>query len=206
MDWTSLNLNTFVPEMPQIINNNFSSFKRYLDIIYNETTGVVVVPVNTTGRVKAATGEFVNAIVDNLTVKKQYVNMYSNVTTVDLDYYNTYIGGDVSTRDASTWENSDYEYVDVVSPYYKILNDTSYAFTCSTLGQEFQIIFDVSSGTSSSPFNILLDPSYYGTTQTIQIEPSVASYTWLKLIAVDYDASFGTVWKIKQMGGNITIV
>ena len=191
-------LTTLIPEFPNIYSYNNQVFKRKLDVIYNENTGVVVVPVNTTGRIKGSTGEFVTCITDNLVVKKQWTNLYQNTTTVDQDYYNTYIGGDVSTRDASSWENPSYKYVDVVSPYYKIRNDISYAFRTSRLGQEFQIIFDLS--TNSGDYSIL-----YNLSGVINVTYSDAHYAWIKLIAVAYDASMGTTWAIKQSGGNISI-
>ena len=158
MNWTSFNLNTFIAETPRILNNNYTTFKRYLDIIYNETSGVVVVPINTTGRVKGASGEFVNLTVDNLTVKKQYTNLLSNSTTADLDYYNMYIAADASYRDSSTslWESASFKYIDVISPYYKIKNDVSIAFKTNNLGQIVQLLLDAS---TASPFNIQLDPS-----------------------------------------------
>jgi len=209
MDWTPLNLNTFIPEIPQIITNNFASFKRYLDVIYNETTGVIVVPINTTGRVKAATGEFVNVIVDNLTVKKQYTNLLSNNTTADLDYYNTYWGLDASYRiDTSTawdsptsniWDSSCFRYVDVISPYYKIKNDASYAFNTETLGQVVEILFDISTATN---FNIRLDGSTSG--NKISITAKDASAAWIQLICIDDDPSLGNTWIVKQYSGTYT--
>jgi membrane-associated protease RseP (regulator of RpoE activity) len=199
MDWTLLNLNTFIPEMPQIIDNNFASFKRYLDIIYNETSGVVVVPVNTTGRVKAATGEFVNVIVDNLTVKKQYTNLLSNNTTADLDYYNTYWGLDASVRDASTiaWESAPFKYIDTISPYYKIKNDVSVAFNTDTLGQVVEILFDISTAAS---FNIRCS-----STQKIVVTAANAPTTWLQLICIKDDPSLGNTWIVKQYAGTYSI-
>ena len=69
MDWTPLSLNTLVPQIPQIVNNNFTAFKLYMDLFYDEGLDILVKPLNTTGRVKGATGEFVNVVVDNLTEK-----------------------------------------------------------------------------------------------------------------------------------------
>jgi hypothetical protein len=209
MNWTLLNLNTFIPEMPQIIDNNFASFKRYLDVIYNESTGVVVVPINTTGRVKAATGEFVNVIVDNLTVKKQYANLLSNNTTADADYYNTYWGPDASYRinsstawdslTSNVWDSSCFRYVDVISPYYKICNDASYAFNTETLGQVIELLFDVSTTTN---FNIRLDGSTHG--NKVTITAADASNAWMQLICIDDDPSSGNTWIVKQYSGSIT--
>lgn len=197
MDWISMNLNTFIPESPQIINNNFSSFKRYLDIIYNENTGVVIVPVNTTGRVKAATGEFVNVIVDNLTVKRQFSNLYNNVTTIDSDYYNTYVGYDTSIRDASVggFEDTDFKYIDVISPYIKIKNDVSIALKVNSVGQIVNILFDVSYG---SPFNIKLNPS------VLKIQAAEALLTRnLQLICINIDSSLRCSWVIREQDNDL---
>jgi hypothetical protein len=212
MDWTLFNLNTFIPETPQIINNNFASFKRYLDVFYSETSGIIISPVNTTGRVKAATGEFVNVVVDNLTVKKQYTNLLSNNTTADLDYYNTYWGLDASYRinsstawystTSNVWDSSCFRYIDVISPYCKIKNDASYAFNTETLGQVVEVLFDVSTTLTTSPFNIRLDGSTKG--HSITIASKDASGTWVQLICIADDPSLGNTWIVKQYAGTIT--
>jgi len=208
MDLKNVYLTTLIPEFPRIYSYNNTSFKRYLDVIYNESQGVVVVPVNTTGRVKASIGEFVTTITDNLIVKKQWTNLYENTNTVDQDYYNTYIGGDVVTRgavnDASVFENISYDYVDVLKTYYKIGNDVDYAFKCDQMGREIQILFDTSVSTTEA-YIILLNPSTNGTTQSLMVSHDDVTKVWLKLIAVNYDASWGTTWAIKEFGGNITI-
>lgn len=210
MDLKNVYLSTLIPEFPYIYNYNNREFKRYLDVIYNETTGVVIVPVNTPGRVKGATGEFVTTITDNLIVKKQWTNLYENTNTADSDFYYAYIGGDASTRDPSTMgtlENPLYKYVDVLKPYYKIGNaDTAaYAFKATTLGQEFQLIFDTSTTTVNN-YAVLMDPSISGSYTLISVAAADAATTWIKLIAVEYDASWGTTWAIKQYGGTYTIV
>jgi hypothetical protein len=208
MDLKNVFLTTLIPEFPSIYSYNNQAFKRYLDVFYSETNGVIVAPINTPGSVKGATGQFVNVVTDNLTVKNQWTNLYDNYTTVDQDYYYAYIGGDVSTRDASTMgtqENPNFKYVDVNSPYYKISNDASTAFKAPQLGQEIQLIFDVST-VATGPFNILLNPSIGGTFQLANIAFSNAPLTWIKLIAVNYDASWGTTWALKQFGGTITLV
>lgn len=205
MNYSTIYLNTLIPELPLILNNNNAAMQRYLDVFYDETQGVIIAPVYTSGRVKGATGEFVTTITDNLIVKNQWTNLYENTTTIDQDFYNTYIGNDVSTRDASTFENSDFVYVDVNSPYYKIANDVSTAFISNQLGQEFQILFDISTAFLGN-FNILLDPSKNGTYETLKVSLADASAAWIKLIAIEYDASWGTTWTIKQYGGSYSII
>jgi len=203
MNYSNVYLSTLIPALPKILNDNNASFKRYLDVFYSETDGVIIKPVNTTGKVKASTGEFVTTITDNLIVKKQWTNLYANTTTADSDYYYTYIGLDASYRDASTFENSLFKYIDVISPYYKIKNDVSIGFTCTTMGQEFQILFDIS---TAAAYNFLLDPSINGRYKMLKITAADASVAWVKLIAVEYDASWGTTWSIKQYGGTVSIV
>lgn len=207
MDSKNLYLNTLIAQFPYIYSYNNTVLKRYLDLFYDETGKLIIAPVNTTGRVKGATGEFVNVIVDNLTVKKQWTNLYSNTTTIDQDYYNTYIGPDASTRDASTMgtlENAEFKYVDVTNSYYKIRNDISTAFKSTQLGQEIQVIFDMSTG-KTTPFNILFNPSIGGSYTSVHVAYDKAPLAWVKLIAVKYDASYGTTWALKQSGGTITI-
>lgn len=208
MNFSTVYLNTLIPELPWILNNNNQITKRYLDVFYDETLGVIISPVNTPGRVKAATGEFVTTITDNLIVKKQWTNLYENTTTIDQDYYDTYIGSDVSTRDASlvgTLDNSLFKYVDVIKPYYKITNDVSTAFTAASLGQEFQLLFEVSTGKNAA-YHVLLDPSVGGTYKMLSVTKADSSACWIKLIAVEYDASWGTTWAIKQYGGTYSII
>jgi len=91
MNWDQIYLDTFIPELPRHWNNNFASVKRYLEFFYDGSLGIIIKPVNTTGRVKAARGEFVTAVVDNLIVKNQFTNLYDNTTSVYVDFYNTYI-------------------------------------------------------------------------------------------------------------------
>jgi hypothetical protein len=204
MNLTNLYLQTFIPQIPRILNTNFQSVQRYLDIFYDGSLGVIVVPVETGGKIKGSRGEFVTAIVDNLIVRNQFTNLYENSTTADLDYYNTYIGDGVTVRDASTFENSRFKYIDVNKPYYKINNDSSIAFLSNNLGQQIQLLFDVS--TAGRAFNILLDPSINGTFSTLKVTASDSSTAWFALIAVEYDASWGTTWAIKQGSNNYTII
>jgi hypothetical protein len=195
MDSKNLYLKTLIAEFPYIYSYNNQALKRYLDLFYNEAGQLIIAPVNTPGRVKAATGEFVNLITDNLTVKKQWTNWYENTTTVDQDYYNTLIGPDTSTRDASTWEVGTYRYVDVMKPYYKIDNSFGYAFSCPAMGQEFQVIFDTDNSHPTDVYNILIDPigGYYYTATVADKE-----LAWARFIAVAWDPSYGTTWKVKE--------
>jgi hypothetical protein len=213
MNYNLFYLNTFIPEVPKLLNANFDSFKRYIDVFYDETRGVVLKPVETTGRVKAAKGEFVTAIVDNLIVKKQYTNLYENITTADLDFVTIYNAVDVSTRLATSnsstnviWplEPSAYSWVDINQPYYKIKNDVSIAFQTNNIGQEFQLIFSTDVSTIK-PYNILVNVSTGGR-QNLVVNSSDASKAWIKLIAISYDVSYGPHWVVKQYGGTFRLV
>ena len=206
MDITKLYLSTPFASLPSIINNNFQRVGNYLNLFYDPSNGVIVVPVQTTGRIKATRGEFTTVVVDNLTVRSQYTNLFNNITTIDNDYYTTYIQGATNVRPAnpSTFENQRFKYIDVNKPYYKITNDSSIAFSTTNLGQQIQLLFDVS--TVGKPFNILLDPSNGGTFKTLNITASDSSAAWSVLIAVNFDSSWGTTWAIKEYGGNYHIV
>jgi len=209
LNFRNIHLSTLIPEFPYIYDYNNREIQRYLNVFYDGSTGIIIKPVETTGRVKGATGEFVNVITDNLTIKRQYTNWYENTTTIDIDYYRTYDASYYQWRDASimggSLENDAFKYIDVISPYYKITNDVSTAFKASALGQEFQVLFDISINTA--PYNILLDPSINGRHKILKVNYADASNgaTWLKLIAVEYDASWGYTWAIKQYGGTYTI-
>jgi len=214
MDWTKLYMSTLIPQIPKVVNDGFTAFKNYLDVFYDETNSVIIKPINTTGRIKGTTGEFVNVTTDNLTVKRQFTNWYGNITTVDSDFTTTYNGSDVSTRvpssytsytDASIWpfEPSTYSWVNVIKPYYKINNDVSYGFQNSAVGQEFRLIFDSSFNAGASPFTVLLESSIG--VQNLSVTTGNSSTTWIKLITVSYDASKGPKWIVKESGGTYTI-
>jgi hypothetical protein len=188
MDIKNLGLNTFIPEMYKTINYNFASTKRYLDVIYNETLGVVVVPINTTGRVKAASGEFVNVTTDNLIIRNQFTNIYSNVTTANLDLYNTIKGAEAIYRDPSTWELPNFKYIDVVKPYYKIKGGQQIALRCPVVSQIVELILD-SDGGNFADFTILLEQ----TGASYAVNSSQLGDT-VKLICMSYDVSTGNTW------------
>jgi hypothetical protein len=201
MNFANLYLTTLIPEIPRIYNYNNQIIQNYLDVIYSETDGVIIVPVNTTGRVKGSNGEFVNLVVDNLTVRSQYTNLYNNITTADYQYYSTYIGPDASHRDASisAGEDGDYRYIDAIAPYYKIDNVFDYAFKTDNLSQVVQVLLDVSTG---DPFVIKIND-----TQTISVTAANAPTTWLELICVGLPgiSSSDNIWIVKRYGGTITI-
>jgi len=199
MNWTNIYQTTLIPQLPDILSNNFTSFKRYLDVFYQESTGIIIVPVNTTGRVKGGTGEFTTGVFDNLVVRNQFTNLYSNNTTIDLDFYNTLIGIDTSTRvaDPSLGENTNFRYIDINKPYYKLLNDNSIGFRCINLGQEFQIIWDAS---GNSPFTVMLDPS-----TKLNVSVGDASTSRITLICKSIDSSNGnSSWYLKNYSGNFS--
>jgi len=219
MDWTPLSLRTFFPQLPKVVNDNFQATEDLINIFYDQSGQILIKPVLTTGRVKGATGEFVNVIVDNLTVKSQFTNLYANYTTVDSDFVTYFNGADVLTRlatsdpssasyiDASTtvWplEPSAYSWVDVQTPYIKINNDASYGFQNNQTGLEFRLLFNLDVSTTS-PYTILVDSSEGGH-QNLVIDYTDAASTWIKLITTSYDASYGPTWTIKEYAGNYTL-
>jgi hypothetical protein len=198
MEYTRINLNTLIPQLPTIINNNSEAFKNALKTIYDASLGIVIVPVTTSGKVKGGMGEFVTCVVDNLIVKKQFTNLLSNNTTADLDYYNTYWGPDASTRDASTWEDAEFRYIDAISPYYKISNESSIAFSVTNVSQVVDLLFDVS--LANNDFNIRLDAS-----TKIIVTAADSSKAWMQLICVKNDPYLGNTWAVKQYGGTYSI-
>jgi hypothetical protein len=220
MDWTKIYLDTFIPDLPKYWNSNFQAFQRYLDVFYDEDSGILIKPLETTGLVKGATGQFVTAVVDNLVIKNQFTNLYNNYTTIDSEFVTAYNGADVSTRiatgDTSTkliwpYEPSTYSWIDVNKPYYKIGNDASYGFQNENLGQEFQLIFDTSV-TTLAPYTILLesflDASLADASigiKSLKVDYADASAAWIKLITVAFDASYGPTWVVKEFGGNYLI-
>lgn len=205
MDLTKMYITTPFAQYPKIFNDNFNNVNKYLDLFYDSSNGIIIVPVQTTGRIKGTKGEFNTIVVDNLIVRNQYTNLYDNNTSADVDYYNTYVQGSTTPRiaNASTNENLKFKYIDVNKPYYKINNDVSLAFLSNNLGQEFQLLFDVS--TIGRPFNILLDPSYNNNYKTLVISATDSSAVCMTLIAVEYDVSWGTTWAIKNYSGRYTI-
>ena len=199
MEWTNLYINTLIPQVPQIINNNFKSFKRYLDIFYNEDTGIIISPIETTGRIKGSSGEFTTAVIENLIVKNQYTNLYSNVNTADYDWYTAYDGSVFLTRDPCTvlWENTGFQYIDVVKPYYKINNDASIALKSSNLSQVVQFIFDTS--VTTVPFTFLTNPDP-SNLEVLQISSYNSANKWLALECVGWDSSWGASWAHYESG------
>ncbi len=216
MDWKRISLNTPITQLPKFWNQSFEGVNDYIDIFYDKEEGIIQVPIRTTGKIKGTRGEFNTVVTDDLIVRNQFTNLYDNVTTIDSDYYNTYIDDPIVPRDASgdlfegdLFENEDFSYIDVNKPYYKITNDpsiadASIAFNAESLGQQFQLMFEVESG---DPFNILLDPSYNGDIKTLSIDASNAEHdkAWFILISVDIDASWGTTWALKQHSGDFEI-
>lgn len=200
MNLRNVYLSTLVPEIPSIINYNNTEIKRYLDLFYDEAGNVIVVPITTTGRVKGATGEFVNLIVDNLTVKRQYTNLYDNITTADYSWYKMYTDAATSPRDPCTYgidtsvwnrpyEPQEYMVIDVQNPYYKIEADVS------------DVSLFLANGNVSQVVGIYFDPSSLGTAVDVLIDPCLGTLatvdsttTYREFICVKYDASWGSTW------------
>jgi len=74
LNYQKIYVNTFQPQIPVIINQNFQNIVDYINIFYDPSilgpggVGTLRVPLTTTGLVKATTGEFLNLLVKNHTV------------------------------------------------------------------------------------------------------------------------------------------
>jgi hypothetical protein len=123
--------------------------------------------------------------------------MYENVTTSNLDWYNTFKSGVTLYRDHSTYENAGYDYIDVNKAHYKVYADSSIALRCNNLSQMVELIIDAS---GSGQFNLLLDPS--GSTYTVS--GAISPGENVTLINVSYDASFGSSWVVMSSNGSGT--
>jgi len=206
-NWKQTFLDTFIPDLPKLLNDNFKATQNYIGVFYDASRGIIISPINTTGNIRGGKVEAATGVFDNLIVKNQFTNLLENITTIDKSYYNAFMEGDVSTRaaDPSVWENTAFEYVDVNQPYFKIANDTSIAFETKQLGQEFQLIFDPST-TGTTPYTVMMDPcTNAGGVSILTVTTANAPTTWIKLIATDWDASFGTTWSLKQFAGTFNI-
>jgi len=193
MDFIPINLNTLIPQLPSIYNKNNKILQNYIDVFYDNSTGVIIKPVSTSGKIKGGTGEFVSLIVDNLIVKKQQTNMYQNATTADYDYYTMINDTSISSRSANSgwpYENPSYKYIDVTKPYYKINNGNPIALQTQTVSQIVGILFD-SSTASSNNFQIIMDPCI-GTIYEVDISDAGLFYT--EFICTGYDPSWGSTW------------
>ena len=102
MDWSQIYLDTFIPELPEKWNSSFAAIDRNLAVFYDKDRGILIKPLETTGRVKGAQGEFVTATVDNLIVRNQFTNLYENSTTADYNYYTMSTGPLTVPRDPCT--------------------------------------------------------------------------------------------------------
>ncbi len=204
MNLTQLYLDTFIPEYPKIINGNFASVSRYVDVFYDGSLGILTKPLNTTGRVKGARGEFVTVVVDNLIVKNQFTNLFDNNTTADYNFYKLYIDPAVQPRDPCTasdfWpaEYAGNKYIDVNKPYYKIQNiGEYYVLNNNNLSQVVGIFLDPSLVSPTNQFKVILNPitgANFTADSSAAGDPSMGTGFYVEFVAVAYDPSFGTTW------------
>jgi hypothetical protein len=211
MEWKKISLDTSIPELPKYINNNFSSFEKYLDIFFDKNREILIRPLETGGKIKGATGEFVTMVVDNLVVKSQYTNLYDNNTTADYNYYKMTEDGPSFGRDACIgdginpkwpYENPAWTYVDVQKPFYKLSNENPVFLQNKNLSQVVGITLDPSLY-SGDPYQIVTD-ACSGNMYTLNPDPSNAEHFYLELICTAYDVSWGPTWeKYKWDTGSI---
>lgn len=200
MEWTNITSKTLLTQIPTIVQKNNANTQAYMDLFYDASRGVITTPLDTTGRVKAGNGQFVNLVVDNISVKNQYTNLYDNITTADYDFYKTTSDVPVSVRDASLTavphENPSYKYIDVNKPYYKISNTSRVAFKSDNLSQVVHVMFDLSTNLGND-YIIQLNPR---TNEEFKVTVSDAETTWVEIIMTAYDASWGGYWDLYRYG------
>jgi hypothetical protein len=196
MDWTPLSLKTFVPQIPKVVNDNFKEVENFINSFYDEKKKVIIQPINTKGRIKGASGEFVSIEVDNLTVKNQFTNLLDNNTTADYDYYKMIIDQPTILRDPCTAANywpvelNNYKVIDVNKPYYKITNAEPIQLHNENLSQVVGLYLD-SSLVGADNFTVLLNAELG--TQFV-VDPSDAGQ-YVELIATSFDPSWGYSWE-----------
>ena len=191
MNWTPIYQDTFIPELPKKMNSNFSSTERYINSFYDGSLGILSKPLITTGKVKGSNGEFVTVVVDNLVVKNQFTNLFENSTTADYTWYTTFIGPDASLRDSSTWEIPWAKYIDVNKAYYKVNNNSIIAPRCPQVSQIVEFLLDPSALTPGDNYSFLMNPF---TEETLEITTADSSTSWLSLMCIAYDPSYGSTW------------
>jgi hypothetical protein len=196
MNWNQIYLDTFIPELPKLWNSSFASMQRYLDVLYDGSNGILIKPINTTGKVKASQGEFATVVVDNLVVRNQFTNLFDNITTADFSWYTAFIGPDSSVRDASTWENPGYKYIDINKPYYKVNNLYPLALKCTQVSQVVEILFDPCTA-SINDFKIQTNPY---TNDFFDLTTADSSAVWISFICVKFDPSYGSSWQKYHFG------
>jgi len=194
MNFKEISIYTLIPEISKIITYNNTVISNQFDLFYDENLNLLKVPLSTTGSIKGASGEFTTLITDNLIVKKQYTNLYENSTTLNYDWYNTYVSGYTVLRDPSHGEVTSFKYIDVNKPYYKIQSSDNVAPRCSTVSQIVEILIDDAS--TSNICKILLDPS--GNLYTTQYATKGES---VSLICTEYDSSHGSTWIVMNTNG-----
>ena len=203
---------TFIPEMPKMLNKNFSTIQKGMDVFYDASQGILLKPLITTGKVQGANGQFVTVVVDNLIVKNQFTNLYDNNTTADYNFYKTYIEVPFIPRDACTaatnWplEPSTFKYIDVNKPYYKITNENPIFLQNNNLSQIVGIIFPYIDPCvyGTQPFRIMMDPNLETTFQLDSSMADASTYFYMEFICTAYDASYGPSWSQYKYGTTTT--
>lgn len=188
---------TLMPDLFRIINANNKTVENYLNVFYDGSSNTLKSPLSTTGSIKGSRGEFVTVVADSLIVKKQYTNMYENITTTNYDWYNAYANGITVLRDPSTWDPSiagDFKYIDVDKPYYKVYANNNVGLKCTVVSQMVELIIDPS---GNDIFTVLLDPSGSTYTTSTSITPGES----VTLICTGYDPSAGSTWTVMNTSG-----
>ena len=211
MNWKEISIKTFIAELPKYINENFKITSDYIDSFYDNEKDVITKPLFTTGRVKGTTGEFLNLIVDNLTIRNHDTSTaVPEIDPKNLEYVQVYNGNDETPRDfnpLNTWEVriiSDVKWIDapLTRTYYKINNVNPIAINAEAIGQEIYIMYDrmIAEG---NKYQIIMDPNdpNYNIPRVLEFEPLYGPISWHKLVCVDKNDTFGSVWAVKEWSG-----
>ena len=213
MNLQEIKLKNFFGELPRQINSNFQVVEDYIDSFYNGTQQIFTQPLTTTGRVKATTGEFINLICDNLTIRT------TDTSTVDpeidpdnLQYVTAYIASAYVLRVAdpsNNWEtrftdDTLYNWLDAPlnQKYYKFNNIISVGINAVEVGQEIYIMYDRNID-SGSDYEIIMDPNdaVTGEQRVLYFDPIYGPISYHTLICVSITPEFGSVWAVKEWAG-----
>ena len=179
MKYTKLYLNTFIPMMPLILNNNFEAIGNFINEFYNENNNYIKSPVSTNGTFKAHKGEFINLTVDDLIVKNN-----ANIVEDNSDVKNeiTFIDN-LSTNAASYGTIIDNKCHINVDKYYYNINNYSYIYEFNTtnLGAEIFITFN---GDTTLKGKIFLNNNTYVEISFDTTKPYIIPY--IKLICTGF--------------------
>jgi len=203
---------TFKPELPKLINGNFSIFSDYLNVFYDPCVGnlgTIDSSINTNKTVKATTGDFSDSSILGVFQNKQNfrtkLNTYiKGIFNLDASLPSQFADTVNSTLNYSVG-NTTSKTIDILKPQYKLVNDTSlYILNAQHTGQIVQLLFDTSSNTLGGNFSVELE-SANNNIKTINISGNDSSVACLNLICTS-DTSTSSTWDFFKGNGNFNII